>query len=190
MCIRDRFKIAAADIGKAEASAIADQVYTGSEITPDVQVTTTSGKVLAAGVDYEITYTGNVNVSTKEAMAQAVIVGKGNYTGTLKAAFAIISKNIASVSVSGYSESVAYTGSNVEFDNIIVTDDNDVLTAGVDYTISYMGNKSVTTDDGTYFTVTGKGNYTGTKDVHFTITKKNIKDCDVQAIESLSLIHI
>lgn len=182
--VKESFKIAAADIGKAEASAIADQVYTGSEITPDVQVTTTSGKVLAAGVDYEITYTGNVNVSTKEAMAQAVIVGKGNYTGTLKAAFAIISKNIASVSVSGYSESVAYTGSNVEFDNIIVTDDNDVLTAGVDYTISYMGNKSVTTDDGTYFTVTGKGNYTGTKDVHFTITKKNIKDCDVQAIES------
>ena len=63
--VKESFKIAAADIGKAEASAIADQVYTGSEITPDVQVTTTSGKVLAAGVDYEITYTGNVNVSTK-----------------------------------------------------------------------------------------------------------------------------
>lgn len=74
--------------------------------------------------------------------------------------------------MSGYSESVTYTGSDVEFGNIIVTDDNDVLTAGVDYTISYIGNKSVTTDDGTYFTVTGKGNYTGTKDVHFTITKR------------------
>ena len=75
-------------------------MYTGSEITPDVQVTTTSGRVLAAGVDYEITYTGNVNVTTEAALAQAVIAGKGNYTGTLKAAFAIIPKNIAGVSVS------------------------------------------------------------------------------------------
>lgn len=182
--VKESFKIAAADIGKAEASGIADQVYTGSEITPDVQVTTASGEVLAAGVDYEITYTGNVNVTTEDAPAQAVIAGKGNYTGTLKVTFAIVPKNIAGVSVSGYSESVAYTGSDVEFGNIIVADDKEVLTAGVDYTISYTGNKSVTTDEGTYFTVTGKGNYTGTKDVHFAITRKNIKDCDVQAIES------
>ena len=68
--------------------------------------------------------------------------------------------------MSGYSESVTYTGSDVEFGNIIVADDKEVLTAGVDYTISYTGNKLVTTDEKTYFTVTGKGNYTGTKDVH------------------------
>lgn len=182
--VNESFKIAAADIGKADASAIADQVYTGSEITPDVQVTTASGEVLAVGVDYEITYTGNANVTTEDSPAQAVIAGKGNYTGTLKVTFAIVPKDIAGVSVSGYSESVTYTGSDVEFGNIIVVDDKEVLTAGVDYTISYTGNKLVTTDEKTYFTVTGKGNYTGTKDVHFTITRKNIKDCDVQAIES------
>jgi len=41
-----------------------------------------------------------------------------------------------------------------------------------DYRITYTGNKAVTTEDGTYFTVTGTGNYTGSKDVHFVITAK------------------
>lgn len=182
--VKKSFKIAGADIGKAEVSKIEDQVYTGDEIKPEVTVTSVTGEILTAGVDYSVTYTGNVNVTTDDAPAQAVISGKGNYTGTVKVTFAIVPKNIEGADVSGYSESVAYTGVGVEFANIVVADGADVLTAGVDYTISYTGNKSVTTDEGTYFTVSGKGNYTGTKDIHFTITRKNIKDCDVQAIES------
>ncbi|MFR5028186.1 MAG: hypothetical protein ACLTDF_04915 [Coprococcus sp.] len=103
-----------------------------------------------------------------------VITGKGNYVGTLRTTFAIVPKSLTGVAISGYSESVAYTGADVTFADIIVADGSEILTEGIDYRITYTGNKAVTTEDGTYFTVTGTGNYTGSKDVHFVITAKDL----------------
>ena len=113
-----------------------------------------------------------------------VITGKGNYVGTLRTTFAIVPKSLTGVAISGYSESVAYTGADVTFADIIVADGSEILTEGIDYRITYTGNKAVTTEDGTYFTVTGTGNYTGSKDVHFVITAKDLRKCDVEEIES------
>ena len=142
------------------------------------------GTTLKAGVDYEAEYTGNTDVTTKDAPAQVVITGKGNYVGTLRTTFAIVPKSLTGVAISGYSESVAYTGADVTFADIIVADGSEILTEGIDYRITYTGNKAVTTEDGTYFTVTGTGNYTGSKDVHFVITAKDLRECDVEEIES------
>ncbi len=177
------FKISAANISGAKIWEIADQIYTGKEITPDVTVSW-GDVVLKAGEDYDLTYAGNINASSDETSAQVIITGKGNYTGTAKTGFAIVPKTLAAATVSGYEESVAYTGADVVFTGVIVTDGEDVLTEGIDYKVTYTGNKSVTTDDGTYFNVTGTGNYTGTKIVHFVITAKDLADCDVQEIES------
>ena len=125
-----------------------------------------------------------MNVTTDEQMAYAVITGKGNYAGTAKEKFRILPRSLSGAAVSGYSDSVPYTGSEVTFADIVVTCAGEVLTADADYTVKYVGNSSVTADDDTYFVVTGCGNYTGEKTVHFTITKKNISDCDAQEIES------
>lgn len=182
--ITKTFRIAAADISSAVAYKISDQTYTGSPITPVVTVSMADGTTLKAGVDYEAEYTGNTDVTTKDAPAQVVITGKGNYVGTLRTTFAIVPKSLTGVAISGYSESVAYTGADVTFADIIVADGSEILTEGIDYRITYTGNKAVTTEDGTYFTVTGTGNYTGSKDVHFVITAKDLRECDVEEIES------
>lgn len=182
--ITKTFRIAAADISSAVAYKISDQTYTGSPITPAVTVSMADGTTLKAGVDYEAEYTGNTDVTTKDAPAQVVITGKGNYVGTLRTTFAIVPKSLTGVAISGYSESVAYTGADVTFSDIIVADGSEILTEGIDYRITYTGNKAVTTEDGTYFTVTGTGNYTGSKDVHFVITAKDLRECDVEEIES------
>lgn len=182
--ITDTFKITQADIADAVISAIEDQTYTGKPVTPVVSVSAADGTQLNVGIDYEITYSANMNVTTDEQMAYAVITGKGNYAGTAKEKFRILPRSLSGAAVSGYSDSVPYTGSEVTFADIVVTCAGEVLTADADYTVKYVGNSSVTADDDTYFVVTGCGNYTGEKTVHFTITKKNISDCDAQEIES------
>lgn len=66
-------------------SAIPDQVYTGSAITP--AVTVKSGEtVLTAGTDYTVSYSNNINIGT----ATVTVTGSGNYTGTKTATFKIV----------------------------------------------------------------------------------------------------
>lgn len=56
---------------------IPDQTYTGSKIEPDVTITTNDGITLTAGMDYEVTYSNNINVGT----VTVTITGIGNYDG-------------------------------------------------------------------------------------------------------------
>ena len=58
-------------------SAIADQIYSGVAITPDVKVTKNDGTVLTVGKDYTLTYYNNINVGT----AGVVVTGMGGYAG-------------------------------------------------------------------------------------------------------------
>lgn len=51
---------------------VADQIYTGKELTPDVEVTL-GDKLLTNGVDYTVTYEKNVNVGT----ANVIVKGTG-----------------------------------------------------------------------------------------------------------------
>ena len=55
----------------------------------------------------------------------------------------------------------------------IVKDDGSALTEGTDYTVSYSNNINAGTNTAKV-TITGKGNYTGTKEVTFTITQKTL----------------
>lgn len=60
--------------------------YTGQELQPTV-VVTCDGRTLQANTDYTVSYENNVNPGT----ASVVITGKGNYTGTVRKSFVIIS---------------------------------------------------------------------------------------------------
>ncbi|MBR1703032.1 MAG: hypothetical protein IJ716_13970 [Lachnospiraceae bacterium] len=81
-------------VGPVEIAPIADQAYTGSEIEPALTVTC-CGSVLRAGVDYEATYSNNVELSTAETSAGASIALKGNYIGAdVEASFRIVPKEI------------------------------------------------------------------------------------------------
>ncbi len=72
------------DISKAVVSEIANQVYNGSAITPDVKVTV-DGKTLVKDTDYTVAYKNNTDAGT----AEVTITGKGKYTGTKKVTFTI-----------------------------------------------------------------------------------------------------
>lgn len=51
-----------------------------------------------------------------------------------------------------------------------------ILEVGRDFTVSYSDNKSVGTG---YVTVTGKGGYTGSKEISFSIKQRNISDTEI-----------
>ena len=69
---------ASPDVGKTDISVepIADQIYTGYALMPDVVVKDGS-KVLAKDIDYTVSYSNNTNVGT----ASVKITGNGTYEG-------------------------------------------------------------------------------------------------------------
>ncbi len=68
-------------------SPIPDQIYSGTSITPSVTITNSSGKTLAVGTDYRLTYVNNINVGT----ACVVITGLGTYANhTTSVSFKIV----------------------------------------------------------------------------------------------------
>ena len=76
------------DVGKTDISVepIADQIYTGSALMPDVVVKAGS-KVLVKDVDYTVLYSNNTNVG----IASVKVTGKGTYEGSYTTNFKIVS---------------------------------------------------------------------------------------------------
>ncbi|MCR5672006.1 MAG: chitobiase/beta-hexosaminidase C-terminal domain-containing protein, partial [Butyrivibrio sp.] len=71
--------------------------------------------------------------------------------------------------VSGFGDR-AYNGTAIVFESLRVYYHKTMLTAGTDYTVKYSNNVNASTDKATaIITVTGKGNYTGSRKVPFNI---------------------
>ena len=151
--------VGARNISGATVAAVSNQQYTGSAIKPNPKVTY-SGQMLEKGVDYTVSYSNNV----KRGTATITITGKGNYTGTKKVTFKIVQRNMSTATVSAVYPQM-YTG-KARTQMPTVKAGGRTLTAGTDYTISYKNNVKVGTAT---MTITGKGNYTGTKSVTFKI---------------------
>ncbi|OUP52702.1 hypothetical protein B5F17_08335 [Butyricicoccus pullicaecorum] len=114
---------------EATITSIAEQVYTGKELTPDLTVT--DGSIsLVKGTDYDVAYTNNVFPGT----ATATVTFKGNYTGTAKKTFEI--QKATYNKPTGISQSV-------------VAGQNAVLTIPVDLANAEITNYSSITVDGT-----------------------------------------
>ena len=80
-----RFTIARRPISGATVK-ISSQTYTGSAITPVPTVTIPGCGTLTKEKDYTVQYSNNVSAGT----ASAIIIGRGNYTGSLKQSFSIV----------------------------------------------------------------------------------------------------
>ena len=155
---------------------IVEQTYTGSAITPDVNVKDGS-KTLTSGTDYTIAFSNNVNVGT----GTVTIKGKGNYSGTKTATFAIVAKSVSSLTISDIAAQT-YTGSALT-PAVTVKDGSTTLTSGTDYTVAYSNNTNAGTAT---VTVTGKGNYTGTKTATFTINAKAASNFTISEIAAVT----
>lgn len=147
---------------KFTISSISDKTYTGSAIKPSVTVKY-NGNVLTKGTDYTVSYSNNVNAGT----AKVTIKGTGLYTGSVTKTFTINKAAASKFTVSNISNK-AYTGSRIK-PAVTVKFNGVKLTAGTDYTIAYSNNKYC--GKATY-TITGKGNFKGTKTGSFYIKPK------------------
>ena len=138
-------------------------IYDGAAKKPTVTVKDGT-KTLTSGTDYSVSYSNNTNVGT----ATVKITGTGNYTGTTSKTFTISAKSISGTTVTLNPTSFTYDGT-AKKPTVAVKDGTKTLTNGADYSVSYSNNTNVGTAKAT---VTGKGNYTGSKSVTFEIKSK------------------
>ncbi len=157
-------------------NSISAVTYNGSAQTPTVTVKDGS-TTLTNGTDYTVAYSNNTNAGT----ATVTITGKGNYTSTKTATFTINPRSASNLTISSIS-AVTYNGS-AQTPTFTVKDGSTTLTIGADYTVSYSNNTSAGTAT---VTITGKGNYTGTKNANFTINPKNASNLTISSISAVT----
>ncbi len=152
------FNITKLDVSEATVT-VADQLYTGEALTPQVTVIT-DGQTLTEGADYTVAYANNTNRGT----ATVTVTGAGSCEGTATATFTIGSRlNLAQAQVAPIADQL-YTGSAVQ-PKPLVTLNGKTLAEGTDYTLSYSNNTEVSTEKKqATVTITGKAGttYAGT----------------------------
>lgn len=175
----DEFKINPYTLTDADLETVINPViYSGNPMTPTAKNTVTGLKVNLGNDDYDIAYANNVNAGT----ADAIITGKGNYTGTVTKHFEIKPLDINKVSFESIPPQTV-TGKAVK-PKVVATMkiSNDVvvkLVAGRDYQVKYTNNKKVGKATAT---VTGLGNFDSFKKIGFEIVDKSAADFKVSAI--------
>ena len=135
--------------------------YTASAIEPVITVVC-RGITLVSGTDFDAIYTDNINVGT----AGYKVTGKGNYIGNLTGSFGIVKADIAGANITLTPNEGIYYGSAVE-PAVAVSFGGVQLTAGQDYTVSYLNNTGVGT--GHVKVIGGPGNMKGEIIVDFPI---------------------
>ena len=169
------FYIVQSELSQASIADIPAATYKRAAWEPELNVIS-KGKTLIKNVDYTVAFENNVNAGT--ATATITAVEPGNFTGTNSKTFTINKKSLTNASsdftITLNPTSKTYNGSKQSVSVSKVTDKNGSSTADMaantDYTVS--GTESTSANVGTYtVTVTGKGNYTGSKTATWTITK-------------------
>ena len=158
-------------------------IYDGKVKTPTVTVRDNQGNVLTNGTDYAVSYgAGRKNAGTYKIIVKM----KGNYSGSKELSFKINPVSASSCKISLASTSYTYNG-KVKTPSIVVKDSaGKTLKQNTDYTVKYAtGRKNV----GKYkVTVTFKGNYSGTKNLYFTINAEKASRCKA-SLSSISYAY-
>jgi DNA-binding protein len=166
------------DISKATVAKIAQQQYQNGksvELPDDLIKVTLNKTELKNGNDYTVSYSNNINPSK----ATLIIKGKGDYVGTKKVNFVIkqtpikLDKSMVTNLVA-ISEVEAVKGGATP--QPVLKANGVTLVKGTDYTIAYKNNKKV---GNASIVIKGKGNYSGSVTIPFTITTKDITSSDL-----------
>ena len=140
---------------------VANVTYNASEQKPNVTVKDKDRNVnLVKNKDYTVTYQNNVNAGT----ASVIITGINNYTGTAIQSYTISTLDITKAKINAIPNQ-SYVGASVT-PVPTITYANRQLTNGVDFTITYSNNNVPGTGKAT---ITGIGNFKGSKDLTFKI---------------------
>ena len=140
--------------------------HTGNAITPDVNISYAyDGQIipLSKDFDYTVEYSDNINIGTGNISIQGINFFKETSTTTFHIYGSINACNIA-LSQTSYT----YTGKEL-IPDVIVRYGNTTLIKDTDYSVAYSNNISVGTAN---VTVTGKGNYRGTRTLNYIISAR------------------
>ena len=177
--------------GFLEVASVPNATYTGKAITPTPKVTW-CGEPLGAE-NYDVAYSNNVNAGT----ATVKITGKGEYAlenttygGTFSdklyeyEATATTNFTISPAAIS--SAKIAYTSANYNgtalkpaVSNVVA---GKLAVPATGYTVSYSNNTNAGTAT---VTITGKGNFSGTKKYTFAINAISIANANVTGISDV-----
>ena len=137
--------------------------YSGAAKKPSV-IVKYSGRTLKSGTDYTVTYYNNINAGK----AWVTVKGTGKYTGTARSYYTIKALAISKAAFSGMSKNYVYTGGALTPPPTVIYNSK-LLKKNTDYTLTYSANKAIGTAT---LTVSGKGNFSGTKKLTFYIVPK------------------
>ena len=168
--------------GSDAINDIPSQEYTGKAIKPVIEVWY-GDKPLRTGKDYTISYKNNtrvnlLNTEAEQQKAPAITIkGKGNFAGTLVCTFAITPKSlqIDEEDVQIDPMAAAYNKGNLLKPVPAVIWNGRKLANKKDFTVEYpdlaSGGEGAYREPGVYSVlVQGCGNYTGSREIEFTIT--------------------
>ena len=163
--ITKTYSIIKKDIGKFSlALSESTFTYSGTEQCPSASI-----NGLTEGIDYELSYSNNVNVGT----ASVTATGIGEYTGTITKSFTIKQKSFTPEEYTvSLSQDRFYYDKTEKCPEVTI----EGLDPDTDYDVTYSNNINVGT--GTAI-ITGKGNYTGTLSVSFLIEKQDVIDFNI-----------
>lgn len=161
-----QFSITKYNIAGCTVNSLYSMTYTGQKLTQPVTVKHGS-KTLISGTDYTVDWKNNTNAGT----ATVTINGTGkNYVGSKSVSCVIARANINNASISF--ESAVYNGKAQLPKVKTATYNSRSIIENTHFKVKYSNNVNAGTGTAT---VTGIGNFTGTKNVSFTIQGKEQK---------------
>lgn len=174
-----------------------DYTYTGQAWKPAATIYDKDKNLLRLNRDYTVKYSNNTRVSTEEAPAKILVTGKGNYTGSVEIPFHILPKDIADEEAvalrlncyniyrnAGYSPVPGgkYKGKTLK--------NNQDFMVGCQKLDSYESESGTPISDaklkeaGWYLiTVSGKGNFTGSRTFRFGIAPAGVKQLGAASLK-------
>lgn len=172
------FAIEPRDLSSLTITGNKNMTYTGGALTPDLHIKMGKG-YLREGVDYDLTFTDNVQIGTAKATFTAR-EDNTNFIGTKTITFKIKPRSLNSLKagsdITGVEDEV-YDGTEKEPEPIVTCNGNPLPED--DYTVTYGKNiigpgknyvmiKARTVKQG------GSGNFTGSKKIYYNILGKEI----------------
>jgi len=159
-------------------SSSAAQPYTGQPITWTISSVKFSTRTLVEGTDYTTSYN---NTNTNAGTATLTITGINDYTGTKTETFTISALSFNGPTVITIADQ-PYVASADDLTFTVKHNDISLIKSNnADYTVAYSGLSGTPALGATVtITITGHGNYSGTKNATF----KNVKDVSSLTIEA------
>jgi hypothetical protein len=148
--------------------------YTGSAVTQNIRVYNHKS-LLTEKNDYKLTYKNN----TKAGTATLTITGTGSFNGSLKLDFEITALDIADNEAFSAEDVFASYNKKAQKPSTVLLHGTKKLSSGTDYDASWINEKGEAnkgiTEAGEYeITLTGKGNYRGTRKLTFHVTESTL----------------